>query len=402
MRILGVKVQFASVIEEFIAHQGPKISYGKQPMGKEIFVQAHGLLTQQGFEDIDITVQPWEDSICFFPTSDKSVLPFDIFSAAFYLLSRYEEYIPHLKDKMARFPAEESLAYKEEFLHQPVIDIWAYRFKAILLKHFPNMEFEDRTYQRHHIVEATQPFAYTQRGFLRNLTGYLRDLGRLRIRNVLDRSKVLLKLRKDPYDTFRWMMNAVRKEDAKLSVFFLLGEGFSFKEDINTKRKKYKGLVKHVGDYTEVGLIFSYHSLGDEERLKQEKRQMEELTHRTLESSLNDKLLVNLPHNYRSLLELEVKKDMTMVYENELGFRAGTCTPFLFYDLDYEIKTPLIIYPLAGKTSACEGKKEGEIESQLHKIRDTVQELNGTFSLLFTNRNFTFEQSFWRRFFSDN
>ena len=401
-RVLGVKVQFASVIEEFIAHQGPKISYGKQPMGNEVFVQAHGLLTQHGFEDIDITVQPWEDSICFFPVHEKSVLPFDIFSAAFYLLSRYEEYIPHLKDDLARFPAEESLAYKEGFLQQPVVDIWAYRFKSILLDHFPDMEFEERKFQRHHIVEADQPFAYSQRGFLRNFTGFLRDFGRFRMRSIFNRSRVLLKFRKDPFDTFTWMMNARKKSKSKLSVFFLLGEGFSFKEDINAKREKYKGLVKHVGDYTEVGLVFSYHSLGDEERLKQEKRQMEELTHRSLKSSMNDKLLVNLPHNYRNLLELEVARDMTMVYENELGFRGGTCTPFLFYDLDYEIKTPLIIYPLAGTTSAFDGMKEGEIESQLHKVRDAVQEVNGTLSLLFTNRDFTTEQVFWRRFFLEN
>lgn len=401
-RILGVKVQFASVIEEFIAHQGPKISYGKQPMGNEVFVQAHGLLTQHGFEDIDISVQAWEGSACFFPVRDKSVLPFDIFSAAFYLLSRYEEYVPHLKDEMARFPAEESLAFKEGFLQQPVVDIWAYRFKAVLLEHFPDMEFPKHEFQLHHVVEAAQPFAYAHRGFLRNFVGFFQDLGRFRIKNIFNRSRVLFKLRKDPFDTFTWMMNAGRKGSSKLSVFFLLGEGFSFKEDINTKREKYKGLVKHVGDYTEVGLIFSYHSLGDEERLKQEKRQMEELTHRPLASSMNDKLLVNLPHNYRNLLELEVAKDMTMVYENELGFRGGTCTPFLFFDLDYEIKTPLVIYPLAGKTSAFVGKTEGEIESELHRVRDAVREVNGTFSLLFTNRDFVEEQVFWRRFFSEN
>ena len=401
-RILGVKVQFASVIEEFIAHQGPKLSYGKKPMGNEVFIQAHGLLTQQGFEDVDSTVQAWGDSFCFFPVRENSMLPFDIFSAAFYLLSRYEEYIPHLKDGMARFPAEESLAFKEGFLQQPVVDIWAYRFKAVLLEHFPDMEFPKREFQVHHLIQAVEPFAYSQRGFLRNFAGFFRDIGGFRIKNIFNRSKVLLRLRKDPFDTFSWMMTAGRKGNSKLSIFFLLGEGFSFKEDSNAQRKKYKILVKHVGDYTEVGLIFSYHSLGDEERLKREKRQMEELTHRPLESCMNDKLLVNLPHNYRNLLELEVAKDMTMVYENELGFRAGTCTPFLFYDLDYELKTPLIIYPIAGKTSAFSGKTEGEIESQLHKVRDAVHEVNGTFSLMFTNRNFTTGQTFWQRFFSEN
>jgi len=400
-RILGVKVQFVSVIEEFIAHEGPKMSYGKQPIGSEAFVQAHGLLTEQGFDDLEITVQPWDDTICFFPVRVHSSVPFDIFASTFYLLSRYEEYIPHLKDEMDRFPAEESLAYKEGFLQQPVIDIWAFKFKKVLKAHFPEMPFVERNFVQHHMVDATQPFAYTQRGFLRNFAGYFSDLGRFKFKHILNRSRVLLGLRKDPYDVFSWMINVAKQGHIKLTVLFLMGEGFSFKQDSNTQRKHYRKTVKFVSDYAEVGLIFSYHSLGNEERLKREKLQMEELTHRSLQCSLNDKLLVNLPHNYRNSLELEVARDASMLYESTLGFRSGTCTPFLFYDLDYEIKTPLIIHPMAGVTSALAGKKEGQIESELMKVKQEVAAVNGTFSLLFSNQNFTSDQLFWRRFFAE-
>lgn len=114
-RILGLKVEFTATIEVFISHQGPKLSYGKQPLGNELFIQSHGLLTVQGFEDVEIVVKPWKQSIGFFPTSEKSALPFDIFAASFYLLSRYEEYLPHVKDPLGRFPASESLAYREGF-----------------------------------------------------------------------------------------------------------------------------------------------------------------------------------------------------------------------------------------------------------------------------------------------
>lgn len=401
-RILGVKVQFATVIEDFIAHQGPKISYGKQPMAKELFFNSHGLLSQLGFEDLEIVVYPWGESVGFFPASKKSALPFDIFSASFYLLSRYEEYMPHLKDELGRFPATESLAFKEKFLQQPLVDIWAYYFKEVLVQHFPDMEFSNKQFEQHHLVEASQPFAYGQRGFLRNFSGFIRDLGNFRIKSIFERSKVLVHLRKDPFDTFNWIMNTTKRTGSKLSVFFLLGEGYSFWEDINSKREKYKLLVKLVGDYTEVGLIFSYHSQGDEERQKLEKIQMEELTHRKLCSSLNDRFLVNLPHNYRNLLELEIENDMTMLYEDYLGFRASTCTPFLFYDLDYEIKTPLIVHPVAGATTALKDRKKGEKESEVYHLRDSVKKVNGTFSLWYSNRDFTSNQVFWRRFFSEN
>ena len=36
-----------------------------------------------------------------------------------------------------------------------------------------------------------------------------------------------------------------------------------------------------------------------------------------------------------------------MGYSEVLGFRAGTCTPFRFYDLELETSTDLMVYPFA-------------------------------------------------------
>ena len=91
VRILGIEVKFTNTLEEFISHAGPKLSYGKKPLGNELFLQSYGLLNQQGFESIDISVKEWDDTKCFFSTGKLSAMPFDIFSASFYLLSRYEE-----------------------------------------------------------------------------------------------------------------------------------------------------------------------------------------------------------------------------------------------------------------------------------------------------------------------
>ena len=66
LRILGVEVLFTSIIEEFISHTGPKISYGKKPIGNELFFQSYGLLEQQGFDFIEISVKKWENTIGFF------------------------------------------------------------------------------------------------------------------------------------------------------------------------------------------------------------------------------------------------------------------------------------------------------------------------------------------------
>ena len=65
-RVLGVQVKFTSVVEEFIAHQGLKMSYTKQPLGKELFIQCHYLLFEEGLSDVDIKIESWNTTKCFF------------------------------------------------------------------------------------------------------------------------------------------------------------------------------------------------------------------------------------------------------------------------------------------------------------------------------------------------
>jgi len=402
-RILGLTTEFTSTLDTFIAHPGPKFSYGKQPLGNELFFQSQDLLFQQGFEDVEIHVRPWEDTIGFFSVSERSALPFDIFAASFYLLSRYEEYLPHVKDELGRFPASESLAQKEGFLQSPVVDEWAYKLKDILAKQFPNLVFPERKFQVHNLVEAKRPFEFLQRGVVRTIIGFGSDLWKLKLGRFFLRIRVLLGLRKDPYDTFTWILNNSRHSDASLTVFFLLGEGFSFREDFNTKRERFQRLVKYINDYVEVGLVFSFHSLYDYVKLKVEKDWLEDLTHRKLKSSFNDRQLVDLPNIYRRLIELEVERDYSLFYYDEIGFRGGTCTPFLFYDLDYEVKTPLVLQPVIGKSLSLKFGKESDIEGRIMSIYRKVKSLNGCFSFQFSNRDFEpkKQNKTWRYLYSE-
>ena len=76
------------------SNEAMKLSYGKQKMENEFFIQEAGLLNEQGFSDVDLKFYSWDKTTCFFKVSERSDIPYDIFSASFYLLSRYEEYLP--------------------------------------------------------------------------------------------------------------------------------------------------------------------------------------------------------------------------------------------------------------------------------------------------------------------
>ncbi len=122
--------------------------------------------------------------------------------------------------------------------------------------------------------------------------------------------------------------------------------------------------------------------------LNEEKEKIEAITNRTLRRSMNNEYLVSLPHNYRNLIELEIATDFTMVYENVIGFRASTCSPFLFYDLDYEIVTPLKIHPISLTTKGLNKTSTSKKTETIQKMMESVKKVNGTFSMIFDNYNF--------------
>ena len=400
-RILGLEFELTTNLEHFIAHNGPKMSYGKAPLGNEFFVQSHDLLFSQGLEDWEIHVRLWDTTVGFFATGENSVLPFDIFATSFYLLSRYEEYLPHVKDNLGRFPYTESLAWKHGFLNQPVVDLWAFKFWGCLQKVFPELEPNKRTIQNTVVVEAKRPFEFLYRGFLRTMVGFFSDLYKLRLGRLVWRAQVLLGSRKDPYDTFKWILKLSKSSKTRVVLFFLLGEGYTFRETLKTNRQGYVNLIKFVADYLEVGLILSYHFLSDLPRLINEKQQLESYTRRVLKSSFNDRQKVKLPEVYRNLVEAEIAQDYSMYYFNQFGFRAGTCTSFLFYDLEYEVKTPLELMPVVGKTLALREQTGGNIEQTFTTVYRAVQSVEGHFIMVFSNRDFepNKDNKIWRYLF---
>ncbi|MGC1471660.1 MAG: polysaccharide deacetylase family protein [Psychroserpens sp.] len=397
-RILGIPVSFTTTIEEFIAHDSLKMSYTKQPLSNEIFIRNHELLFEQGLSDVEINVTPWNATKCFFPTGEKSALPFDIFAASFYLLSRYEEYLPHVKDDFGRFTATESLAFKEDFLKQPVVDIWAYELKFILQQKFESFIFPKRSYSVQPVIDVPMAYYFKGKGLMRTFGGAIQDVFRLKLKNFYDRTMVLFGFKRDPYDTFKWITNKQKQFNFKFIVFFLIGDFSTYDKNNNINKSEFVSLIKSVADYCKVGLKVSYYGLDDIGILKKEKKKMESITNYELESSRNSYSKINLPMSYRNLIELEIKNDYTMGYLNYTGFRAGTCTPFLFYDLDYETQTPLLIHAFQCIDNALlKHHSQLDKKQELQRLMYTVKQVNGTFSIVFHNYCFGNETK-WKGF----
>jgi len=82
-------------------------------------------------------------------------------------------------------------------------------------------------------------------------------------------------------------------------------------------------------------------------KIKKEKSILEDIVNFPITRSRQHYLRVELPETYQHLVDLEIKEEYSMGYASHYGFRASTCTPFYFYDLDFEIQTPLKVFPFA-------------------------------------------------------
>jgi len=389
-RILLIPVDFTTKVEEFVAHNGPKLSYTKTPLGTEFFIKSNELLFEQGVNDIEITINKWEEVPGFFATNIKSVIPFDIFAASFYLISRYEEYLPHVKDIHGRYTAEQSLAYKNGFLEKPLVDIWAYKLLNLLKEKFPDYNYQTRTYNYISTIDIDNAFAYKHKSLVRSVGGFLNDLVHFKLINVWNRFAVTFNIKNDHFDTFQKLLRLKKEYKVNTIFFFLIGDYTTFDTNVSASKDQYKLLIKEVGDYANVGLHPSYFSMQNAAILKKEKERLENITNSPVESSRQHYLRFNLPETYQNLIDLEIEEDYSMGYASNVGFRASTCTPFYFYDLDFEIQTPLKVYPFALMDTTLNDYMKLTPKQSLGRIRDLkneVKAVNGTFITLFHNES---------------
>src|ERR1022692_2127980 len=124
----------------FLTETGPKVNYSPFRLtAGEFFVHNHCLLFETGIREQVITCFSFRELTAFFETDAD--YPFDIFAAAFYLLSRYEEYLSFKPDEYGRFPFRDSLASRENFLETPLVNYWLEDFKKVLREKFPELLF---------------------------------------------------------------------------------------------------------------------------------------------------------------------------------------------------------------------------------------------------------------------
>ena len=388
--LVGIDYELTNDADRFGFYTKPKFNYSTKPFGEELFFYATDLLFEKKIRRQDLSVFDWNDTKAFFSTHPKYVLPFDPFAASFYMVSRYEEYLPFKHDKHTRFDAPECLAFQKGFLTKPVVNIYAMKIREILKTQFPELTFRERKYKYISTVDIDNAWAYKEKGFPRTTGALLRSLAELDFRQTGERLAVLFGKKKDPYDTYEQFFSIQRKYHHEMIFFFLLGDYAKNDKNVPHSNRKLQSLIKKIADYYEVGIHPSYESIEKPSRLKTEKHRLENIVRKEVTQSRQHFLRLSFPSTYRQLIDADIASDHTMGFAGEIGFRAGICTPFLFYDLDRETETSLRIHPFAVMEATLKYYmriQPAEVMSYVGPLIREIRAVNGTFITLWHNES---------------
>ncbi|MEM8528066.1 MAG: polysaccharide deacetylase family protein [Bacteroidota bacterium] len=391
--LLGLRVQLTNDRVQFQKSTAAKIDYSKEKIDeKAIQIVPHGLLKEKSIHPQNIDLQFYNSLPYFFKTSQSSDFQYDILAASFYLISRYEEYLPFEADKHGRFPASESLAYKAGFLELPVVNLWVLEFKKVLKQRFPQLKFKLPTYRFQPTLDIDMAWSYRFKGWKRTLGGTWNNLKSGAIKELVERPLVLARLKKDPYHVFVHLNELHRKYGINPIYFFLVGTYGEYDKNIAPEVPAMRQLIKENNNQSAIGVHPSYCSNEDLWILRKEVKTLSEITLQPITKSRQHYLKICLPDTYQNLIKAGIQEDYSMGFADEVGFRASVAHSFPWYDLKNEETTSLRIHPFQLMDVTLKeylNLSPQQAEAKIAQLLETTKQVGGNFQFIWHNSSFS-------------
>ncbi|MCC6372730.1 MAG: polysaccharide deacetylase family protein [Bacteroidia bacterium] len=353
-----------------------------------IKIKPHSILFDHGIRDYHLEVNSHPAFHKLFFKTTASTIPFDLLGAAFWLISRYEEYLPHKTDANNRFHYSSSLAYQYDFIEQPLVNLWLEELKKQLQQNYPQLKFVQKDYSFLSSIDIDSVYKYKHKGFVRTLAGFISDRS---LSKMKERLRIILNRAKDPFDCYDFLIKTNKESGVKAIYFFLLGDYGPNDKNHSASDLRFQSLIKHLGDYSSVGIHPSFGSNNNLRQLKVEISRLSNITHRIIYMSRQHFSMLKFPKTYQDLLQAGIFVDYSMGYTNHNGFRASYCFPYTWYSLDIEAVSALNIHPFCISENTLlshSGIKKKSLMELAQPIVDEVKKYNGEMISIFHNDNF--------------
>lgn len=307
-----------------------------------------------------------------FPAPEGFSLPFDVFAATFYMLSRYEEYLPFEADAHGRFPAIQSLAYRHGFLEVPVVDFWVKWLRDELVKYGFPLPTLSKPPSPLISIDIDAVYDIRGKGVVRSLSSMVKPLLGGDWPKAANALQVFLGARRDPFDCYDYLFSRFAGKESWLQLFVLCAPVGRYDRAVTPRKKVFRTLVKRLASRFAVGLHPSYASFGKPAKVAKQKLILEKIIGKPINKVRQHYLLYRFPDTANSFIDEGLTQDFTLGFADSIGFRAGTCRPFPFFDLRTNTVRPLTLVPFAFMDRALKDRMGLKPAEAMEKIRELM------------------------------
>lgn len=292
--------------------------------------------------------RPVSNGLFYEHRNGEASLGLDVFGSAFFMLTRYEEMVIRERDKHNRFPAAESLAYREGFLDRPIVDEYVEILWTCMRRLWPGVDRKKRQYRLILTHDVDHPFAVLNKSWIEVLRSSAGDvLNRKDITLALSRMRAKISSQSgnydgDPYNTFDFIMDVSERNGLASTFYFITGyrHGDHMNGNYSINMPWIARLMRtiHLRGH-QIGLHPSYDSYMDGTKIREEFSRLLEVAKRENIvqhewGSRQHYLRWAAPTTWRLLAEAGISHDSTLCFADYIGFRCGVCHEYTVYDLE--------------------------------------------------------------------
>lgn len=393
--LAGIPVEITTNEQEFLSRADlPRIAYTVKPIPGTFHVPPHPILRDSNIRDYPITCfsSPFffeSRPVKGFFSGPGPDFPFDVFAACFYLLTRYEEYLPHKKDKYGRYDPSQSVAAREGFLHQPMANVWAIHLRKMLKERYPQLSYRKHQFQFLPTYDIDIAYAFLHRPKWLQAARTLKDWLNFDGESLKKRKNVLKGLESDPYDAYAWLRSKHEQYELKPLYFMPMATNRKgYDRNLSPLHPGMQQLVTELEAESPCGLHPSWQSYRRPKQLATEKARLEAIVKRPVYQSRQHYLRFTLPETYRELIAAGITEDYSMGYGTVNGFRASVASAYLWFDLVANQTTPLTIYPFCFMDANAFYEQQitpQQAYSEMRQYFDRIETVDGLYITIWHN-----------------
>ncbi len=370
----------------------PTINYSSQALPGALRISNAGLTEASGCHPVDPTVHQDEGLPLLFYTQENPTdfdLPFDIFSATFFLATEYEKWVSPRFDRHARYDPPAYRHHREGWYAQPLVHLYAQRLRAALLRFFPQLKalpLPGSSFDFEITFDLDFPWKYRHKPLVVQAGGFVKDLIRGRFSSLRERTATLLTDR-DPYFTFDQLFAHFPPE--KTRFFFLIDRHSPHDSRFTWRLPALQQLIRDIRDrgYA-LGIHPSYNSFLDPAMIRAETEALRQLTGSDISASRQHFLRYRLPETFRTLIDLGIRDEYSLCAFHTGGFPTGMAAPYPWYDLEAERATDLMLHPTLLMDRSLEAYLRvapGDVAAHFARWIEATKAVGGLFTLLLHN-----------------